>query len=266
MIVVPSITYVMAAHDAESFIAASIESLIDQQGPPSRIIVVDDASQDGTRSIAERFKPHVDLLLNEGIPLGPAGARNLALERVTSDWVAVQDADDVASVGRSEAYRVAIAANPDRALWYGDVDFIDAQGKQTVNAQGSLTYGTREFDLLSLLKGNFIAHPSVCFRRMFKGRAIRYRSDLLAMEDWDLYLRLAFMGASFGAIKTTLSSYRLHGGGMSRSAQYFRLMGRMQWFKLSNIFRWHGVPWAVRLRLGLSFLAVALRRFLPPRS
>lgn len=256
------ITYIMAARNAAAYIDESIRSLLEQDGPPVAIIVVDDGSTDETREVVRRFGERVVLVANDGELHGSALARNIALQRVRSDWVAVQDADDVALPGRTNAYRAAIAEAPDIDLWYGSVAFIDERGEATVDALGRRVLEARPFDLMQLLKGNFIAHPSVCYRCLHRGQALRYDERFASMEDWVFYLNLAFRGGRFGWIDEVLTSYRLREGSLSTTAEMFRQIGRVQQFKLRNFSRWHGVAWRHRIPLAMRFLAVSLRRAL----
>jgi succinoglycan biosynthesis protein ExoO len=92
----PAVTVLIAAYNAEPFLARAVESAARQTLPPHEILIVDDASSDGTRdlarALAERF-PAVRLIAAD-VNGGPARARNLGFAAATGDWIAVLDADD----------------------------------------------------------------------------------------------------------------------------------------------------------------------------
>ena len=52
----PSIAVVIAARDAENFIAETLESLVLQSSPPSEVIVYDDGSRDATMEVAKGYR------------------------------------------------------------------------------------------------------------------------------------------------------------------------------------------------------------------
>ena len=68
------------------------------------IIVIDDASSDGTVAVVERYAcrdTRIRLIKNE-TNLGPSGARNRGIAAATGDWLAVLDADDAYRADRLE--------------------------------------------------------------------------------------------------------------------------------------------------------------------
>ena len=92
----PSVSILIAAYNAQSFLHRAVESALQQTLPVKEVLIVDDASQDGTVAAACRLvqqDPRVRLI---SLPVngGPSAARNAGLDAATGDWVAVLDADD----------------------------------------------------------------------------------------------------------------------------------------------------------------------------
>lgn len=83
------------AYNAEKYIALSIESVLAQDYPVEKIIVVDDGSRDKTVSIAQKYP--VDILRNEKNE-GLAFSRNRAVLSRGAEFVGSIDADCVAGV------------------------------------------------------------------------------------------------------------------------------------------------------------------------
>ena len=87
----------MAAFNVASYVAASIESVLAQDWADFELIVVDDASTDGTREILQEYAardPRVRLFMkdrNEGL----AEARNLGIVKARGEWVTFLDTDDL---------------------------------------------------------------------------------------------------------------------------------------------------------------------------
>jgi succinoglycan biosynthesis protein ExoO len=90
------VSVIIAAHNVEKFVGRAIDSVIAQTFRDWEIIVVDDASTDGTARTVEdtgREDPRIRLLRHER-NAGPAAARNTGLSAANGKWIAILDADD----------------------------------------------------------------------------------------------------------------------------------------------------------------------------
>jgi succinoglycan biosynthesis protein ExoO len=100
----PYVSVIIPAFNAADFIIEAYRSVVDQTIDHWEIIFVNDGSQDETlstiRSIAD-IDPRVKLI---DLPsnIGPAGARNAAIEVASGRWIAMLDADDHYSGERLE--------------------------------------------------------------------------------------------------------------------------------------------------------------------
>jgi hypothetical protein len=92
----PRFSVVIPLHNKADHVAAAIESVLSQSLQPLEIIVVDDCSTDGGRTIAAGFAGERLRLLDRDTP-GPGGyaARNLGIRGARGDWIAFLDADDI---------------------------------------------------------------------------------------------------------------------------------------------------------------------------
>ena len=93
----PLLTVIMPSYNAERFIAESIESVLAQTVEDWELIVVDDASSDGTLDIVAEFQRRDSRirLVAEDANHGPADARNRGLDQARGDLIAFLDSDDV---------------------------------------------------------------------------------------------------------------------------------------------------------------------------
>jgi hypothetical protein len=93
----PAITVLIPARNAEATLGETLESLVVQTWRDFDVLLVDDASTDGTRAVAESFAPRLALrVLALPVNTGVAGALNHGLAQISSPYVARIDADDVA--------------------------------------------------------------------------------------------------------------------------------------------------------------------------
>jgi glycosyltransferase involved in cell wall biosynthesis len=90
---IPLISILIPAYNAEKWIKYSIESSINQTWPKKEIIVVDDGSNDNTLSIARKYQSK-ELKVVSQDNKGASNARNTALSYAQGDYIQWLDADD----------------------------------------------------------------------------------------------------------------------------------------------------------------------------
>ena len=112
-----SFAVVIPLYNKRPHIERAVESVLAQIEAPAEIFVVDDASTDGGLDVVARFRDERLKLLRRPAP-GPGGyaARNLAILRAQSDWIAFLDADDAWTPDHLSTIRMALtqARQPDR--------------------------------------------------------------------------------------------------------------------------------------------------------
>ena len=93
MVKVPSISVIIPAHNAATFLPDAINSIFAQNCPNLEIILIDDNSSDDTFSLASKWRnPLRYFRCSCG---SPAAARNIGLQISRADFVGFLDADDM---------------------------------------------------------------------------------------------------------------------------------------------------------------------------
>lgn len=125
-------TVIVAAYRAEKTLARAVSSAVSQAGVQVEVIVVDDASPDGTAGLADALALRHDnvRVLRLARNSGPSAARNAALAAARGRWVAILDADDAFAPGRL-ARMVALGAAREADAVFDDFQPVDAQGRPT---------------------------------------------------------------------------------------------------------------------------------------
>lgn len=120
---------IIPARDRKDWLISLLESMAaSKTGRTREVIVVDDASSDGTRDAVERRFPEVRVLsLDQGV--GPARARNLGAREAQSDLLLFLDADGAVAPGWLEAM---VAADTDETVLLGQVVDFDGGRVQSV--------------------------------------------------------------------------------------------------------------------------------------
>jgi glycosyltransferase involved in cell wall biosynthesis len=87
------VSVVVAAYNAQAYIAEAVESVLGQTISPDEVIVIDDGSTDGTRNALRPFGDRITLLAQNNS--GQAVAVNKALAIAQGELIGFCDADDL---------------------------------------------------------------------------------------------------------------------------------------------------------------------------
>lgn len=120
-----SVTTCIVNHNGERYLEASVTSALAVAGSNGdRIVVVDDASTDGSVDLVRQRWPSVRLLcLPENV--GPAAARSVALREAPSDLVLLLDNDVAIRPGCLESLRQALEEDVEAAVAMPAVAYAD---------------------------------------------------------------------------------------------------------------------------------------------
>jgi hypothetical protein len=91
-----SIAAVIPLHNKKNFVARALTSVLAQNTPVDEVIIVDDASTDGSLDEIRPFlgNPKLRVLRREEPGPGGYAARNLGIQSAKARWIAFLDADD----------------------------------------------------------------------------------------------------------------------------------------------------------------------------
>jgi glycosyltransferase involved in cell wall biosynthesis len=190
----PEISVVLATYNRAASLRRAIASALAQQGARFELIVVDDASTDGTRDyLATLADPRVRVVLAER-NLGPSGARNLGLNAARAEIVAFLDSDDSYRPGRLAVPLKAFAADPELAcVLSGAVKFIRAAPREMPIAAVRLAPAAFEWALIADLIP--VEATSTTVRRAPALAVGGFCEKLRLTEDREFLVRLARIGA-----------------------------------------------------------------------
>ena len=151
---VPTFSIVIAAYQAERYIAAALESAFAQTLPAREVVVCDDGSTDGTAEAVAPYRDRGVVYLhqeNKGEPT----AKNVAARAATGDFVVLLDSDDEFLPRRLEALGALAAARPDLDLMTTDA-YIEVDGKIVRRAYDVASRFDVDDQRKAILRGNFI--------------------------------------------------------------------------------------------------------------
>ncbi|HEY1982384.1 MAG TPA: glycosyltransferase [Xanthobacteraceae bacterium] len=222
----PVVSVIMANFNGAAHLAEAIESAQRQTLHNLEILVSDDASTDRsvdivTDKLAADSRIH---LLRGPRNIGPAAARNRAIEIARGEWISVMDSDDLMHPERLET--LIRLADRDNADVVADdlVEFYDdrSQAPHRLLDGNDQTESTLIDAIHYVARNHFYSStPSLGYLKplfrasLLVGPDARYDETLRITEDFDLVLRLLHAGRRMRIYPLPYYFYRKHGNSTS---------------------------------------------------
>jgi glycosyltransferase involved in cell wall biosynthesis len=201
----PLVSVLVPHFNQARFLSECIDSIRAQTYPEIETIVVDDAStEEGAEGVLDELEAldgvKVVRLAENG---GPSRARNLGLDHCSGRYILPVDADNKL-LPDAVAMLVAQLSTAGE-----DIGFIYPNLQYFGNREDY--YEVPEYNLYTLLHGNFCDTCSLLDRQIFDAGE-RYREEIrLGHEDWEFVLRLAARGVRGEAARGPTVLYRKWG-------------------------------------------------------
>lgn len=195
----PQVSVIIAAYNCAPYLAGAIESALGQSGLDLEVLVVDDASTDGTTEVARRYENtgRVRLLVNE-VNRGPSYSRNRALLESRGDWVAQLDGDDWYAPGRLLSL-LKQAAVSQADFIADDLFMVEDRTLQVVSTRfldNGVPFKSPHFiTLLDLIKYDLGSIKPLIRRSYLLEHSLAYDEDVNYGEDFLLLLKAMLCGA-----------------------------------------------------------------------
>lgn len=222
----PDVSFVVATCNVAPFIAEALQSALDQAGVRVEVIVVDDASSDGTVDIVRKLARRDPRVLVLELPenRGPSHARNLAIANSSGRWIAILDGDDTIAPDRSRSLiALAEAAGADVVA--------DNYARMTVDgrATGETMLGRDGDDFAILINATAYIRGNIMFDRRARLGALKpmVRAEFLRRHDLRMPEALSFAedfifclaclrhGARLAVSSVRSYRYRMRSGSLS---------------------------------------------------
>src|SRR5437588_10251177 len=92
MLLTDWVSVTIVTYNSGRFIRRCLESVLEQKYPGKEVVVIDNASTDGTTDILEQFEDRCNIVYNDE-NIGFAAAQNQAIAMSTGDWVLTLNPD-----------------------------------------------------------------------------------------------------------------------------------------------------------------------------
>lgn len=209
----PLVSIALCTYNGEKYLRHQLDSLIAQSYPNLEIIIVDDASTDGTIALLKEYQKgnqNIRLILNEQ-NIGFNQNFKKAIELCTADFIAIADQDDIWELEKISLLVDNIGEN---LLLYHDSSYMDQEG----NFTGKSTTSHHRF-----VSGN--CAENLIYYNCISGHACLIKKELLSLTpefnpdfyyDWWLAYTAACTG-KINFITEKLVRHRKHSASSTRN-------------------------------------------------
>lgn len=246
MIANPKVTIVIPTYNMETYLASAVDSVLRQTLENFELLVLDNASTDGTTALMARYAdPRVRYLRNDR-NLGLAGNVQRGCELAIGEYVLILGADDRLETRFLDEAAAFLDDQATVSMVHGPAAWIDSEGKRfggTGQAWKRITPGHEA--MLGAFGAGF------CFSTMLM-RTAAIRATGTMDERWQevidlwLFLRMCLAG-QVGYLDQVWCEYRVHEQAMSMPMYRENLMFRRQMTATREAFAW---PEAIALGAG----------------
>lgn len=210
MITAATVSVIIPCHNAAPFVGEAIESVLDQQWPHVDLVVVDDASTDGSWEVIQRYAGRIQAVrLPEN--RGAAHARNHGAALARGRWMLFLDADDLLSRDALRWLAEAAARAPGALVRCGWRYLVEEE-------DGWMPRDPRPFTpsgdaLRDWLAGGFVPTCALLWPRALFDAIGGWDETLTLNDDGDIAMRALAAGARLVRAEGGEGFYRRHGAG-----------------------------------------------------
>jgi glycosyltransferase involved in cell wall biosynthesis len=208
----PLVSVIMPAYNAAAFIAESIRSVQQQSHLEWELLVIDDASNDGTSEVVEAFQEKDDRIKLHVLPTnqGAGFARNIGIKAATGDFISFLDADDIWKPQKLEK-QLEVMQEENFQVCFSSYELMNEDG-QSLNKQ------IKALDILpfdKLKKANYIGNLTGIYSARALGKI--YCPLIRKRQDWGLWLLAVQKAGGAKGIQEPLAIYRERKGSISQN-------------------------------------------------
>jgi len=204
---------IIPVYNGEKYIKDSIESALNQTYRDVEIIVVDDASTDGTRDVifsnfSGLIGKQIKYIRNKK-NMERVYSRNLGFKKSTGEYIFFLDYDDLWEDDYIEY--VIERSNADIVYSFPRKFLLDENGKMRVSKK-------RLGSVEEMIFSGQVGYPSAS---MFKRNAfLKYKEEFLMREDWEIFIRSYLANKFIDILDNQKVIIREHNNRTSNSPQF----------------------------------------------
>jgi glycosyltransferase involved in cell wall biosynthesis len=211
-----SASVVVPTHNRRDLLLRTLHSVLRQRHVDLSVIVVDDASTDGSADAVRGLGDPRIRVVRQPVCRGVSQARNTGIEQVDTDWVAFVDDDDLWSPDKLRAQFDALERCPEAQWACAGAVHIDSNCRVLFPA-----LPPDDSDISGpILKANLIpgGGSGVLAATSLTRQIGGFDVALSNLADWDFYIRLG-LRSPVAVAPGPLVGYHVHLGGMAHNVK-----------------------------------------------
>lgn len=183
----PFFSVIIPTFNRAERVLKTIHSVLNQSFGDYELLVVDDGSTDGTRSVVEELTdPRVRYLGMENRERG--AARNAGVKASQGSYITFLDSDDLWYPNHLESVHRSVRKRDNPPVFHQAYEVVNEEGE--VIWRPVIVGGT--LNRLLFTRGNVMSCQGVFLRRdVADANPFQETRDLAGLEDWELWIRLA---------------------------------------------------------------------------
>ena len=211
----PLVSIVIPTYNYANYLGRALQSVLDQTYKNWEAIVIDNHSTDDTSKVVDRYKhPRIKYIKisNQGVI---AKSRNAGILAAKGEWIAFLDSDDW---WVADKLRTCIEHfNNQVDLIYHDLEIMSSTHQLFMSKLVKARKLKKKILIDLLVNGNAISNSSVVVRKKIleKIGLINECKDLVAVEDYDTWLKIANLTDQFLYLPKRLGYYFIHNQNIS---------------------------------------------------
>jgi Glycosyl transferase family 2 len=218
----PRVSVVVPCYNYGHFLPSCVDSVLDQAGVEVEVLVIDDASPDGSAAVARAVAARdsrVRAICHE-INKGHIATYNEGLALIDGEFVVLLSADDLLAPGALRRATELMAAYPTVGLAYGfAVDFQDAPPAARVAPATWTIWRGRDWIADRCRTGrNALRSPEAVLRTTVLREVGGYRPDLPHAADFEMWMKAASISDVGYVGGCDQAYYRVHAANMHSTA------------------------------------------------
>lgn len=214
----PRVSVVVPCYNYGHYLPEAVGSALRQSGVTVEVIVVDDASTDGSADVARRLEREDERVraLVHRANRGHIATYNDGLAEATGDYIVLLSADDLLAPGSLQRSTQLLREHPSVGMVYGYAPPFSVRPPQQPRARTRFAVWAGEEWLARLCArgSNMVTNPEVILRRDVMDRLGGYDPAMPHSADMDLWMRAAAL-ADVGRVNGPHQAYyRVHDANM----------------------------------------------------
>jgi len=215
----PQFSVIITCHNQAIFIRDAVNSALAQSYKAREVIVVDDASTDGSVDILKAFGNSLHLVCAPK-NIGANAARNLGASVAGGDYLVFLDGDDLLSPFALSTYKTAISATQAPILLSRLFFFEGSRPPETGETPRVITFVEYENLIQKDRTHRASASATVVNKATFQ-RVGGWTEGLFHLDDLDIMMKLGVSGRCVQMLSPATACYRVHPGNTVRHVSPF---------------------------------------------